>query len=169
MILFTYYSHGQFAQPKVNVYYSDGVEVNEYLAITGCLKGVHYHSSYIEEGAMPTIGRNISISFNASKHVDELQSYSMDLKVGGKWIYYSGDVNGLEEVTLGLISEEIWDEFYVDTCKADYEGNVHISLRLLNELIPESYRSKVYCMHLDEGFVREEAEELGFNVVENEF
>jgi len=57
---------------------------------------------------------------------------------------------------------------YQDTCKADYDGNVHLSLRRLTELISEELRSNVWCMHLDSGFDVSEAKELGFNVVEIE-
>lgn len=88
---------------------------------------------------------------------------------GGEDVFYSGDATNtyFKNNVVGKLNH--FDILYVDTCKADYEGNVHLSLRELTELIPKKYRHKVWCMHLDEGFVREEAEALGFNVVVNEF
>lgn len=59
-----------------------------------------------------------------------------------------------------------FDEFYQDTCVAEYPGNVHLPLSLLTELIPAAVRSKVYCMHLDAGFPVKEAIDRGFNVVD---
>ena len=57
---------------------------------------------------------------------------------------------------------------YQDTCKADYDDNVHLSLRRLVELIPEGLRNNVYIMHTDEGFDFDKAKELGFNIAEIE-
>ena len=68
------------------------------------------------------------------------------------------------------INDDYYHSIYIDTCKVDYEGNVHISLRKLTELIEPHHHYKIWCMHLDEAFDREEeAELLGFNVVKNEF
>jgi hypothetical protein len=39
----------------------------------------------------------------------------------------------------------------------------------LAELIEPMHRDSMYCMHLDGGFAKDEAYELGFGVVENEF
>lgn len=169
LILYTYYSHGEFAKPKVTVYFSQSIEISNLLRINGCELDKVYHSKYMEEGAMLHIFDDVWISFNESKHVKEISCYGMELKINGDYIFYSSDTNEIDDIILGLIEEDIWKYFYIDTCKADYEGNVHLSLRKLNELIPEFYREKVWCMHLDEGFDREEAESLGFNVAKNEF
>lgn len=169
LILYTYYSHGEFAKPKVTVYFSEGVEVNKLLDVNGCELNKTYYSKHIEEGSMLHIFNNVSVSFDKIKHVEEIPCYGMELKINGDYIFYSSDTNEIDDITLELIEEDVWNYFYIDTCKADYEGNVHLSLRKLNELIPEFYREKVWCMHLDEGFVREEAESMGFNVVRNEF
>lgn len=54
---------------------------------------------------------------------------------------------------------------YHDTCLNDFKGNVHTSLRVLSEIIPEKYRKQVYCIHIHgENFV-EKAEKQGFNEV----
>lgn len=62
------------------------------------------------------------------------------------------------------IFERIIDEFYQDTCLADYEGSTHASLRLLCETIPEDKRYKVYCMHIDCDELIKKAKDAGFNV-----
>lgn len=46
-----------------------------------------------------------------------------------------------------------------------YEYTVFTLLRKLSELVPEKYRSLVYCIHIDgENFIRE-ARKCGVNVV----
>ena len=98
-----------------------------------------------------------------------LKSYILIILILGYNIFYSSDTNELTNLQMEDIKYRNNFIAYVDTCKADYEGNVHLSLRKLTELIEPEYRHKVWCMHLDEGFNREEAESLGFNVVKNEF
>ncbi|MBD3108587.1 ribonuclease Z [Bacillus sp. AGMB 02131] len=101
------------------------------------------------------------------QHVPHLKCFAYLLEIDGRKVYYSGDCNMvpddiLEEMLAGNI-----DLFYQDTSKADFEGNVHLSLRKLTELIPEQLRNRVYCMHLDQAFSVEEANELGFRVVQS--
>lgn len=168
LILYTYYSHGEFAKAKVNVYFISNTSVDSILALNGCVDGVHYNSvvvNYITPKAIE--GTNISFYFFDSEHVDEIPSYSIELKIGETLVYYSGDTSHIDRITLSAIENDFYNLAYIDTCKADYEGNVHLSLRKLSELIKPELRHKVWCMHLDEGFNREEAQELGFNVVTN--
>lgn len=99
------------------------------------------------------------------QHVPHLKCFAYLLEIGGKRVYYSGDCNMVpDEIMTEMLAGKI-DLFYQDTSKADFEGNVHLSLRKLTELIPESHRNRVYCMHLDQAFSTDEAQELGFHVV----
>lgn len=98
-------------------------------------------------------------------HVETIEAYGFILKVQGETIYYSGDANTLPcEVIQGLQEEKI-DAIYHDTCGLDYEGNSHMSLRRLKEVVGETYRSKVYCMHLDKYITEKEILKEGFRVV----
>lgn len=99
------------------------------------------------------------------KHVPHLICFAYLLHIEGKQIYYSGDCNMIPEQILTMMLEDKIDLFYQDTSKADFEGNVHLSLRQLTENIPSKLRHKVFCMHLDPIFSVEEANELGFQVV----
>ena len=96
-------------------------------------------------------------------HIDGHSSYGYHIGIDETDIWYSGDcsVFAWEEDELCL-----FDEIYQDTCLADYEGNVHLSLRKLCEEVPEKYRHKVYCMHIDNDALIKEAIKEGFNVVE---
>jgi len=44
------------------------------------------------------------------------------------------------------INDDYYHSIYIDTCKVDYEGNVHTSLRKLTELIEPHHHYKIWCM-----------------------
>lgn len=170
LILYTYYSHGEFAKSKVTVYSCKGVKVDNYLKLTGCIKDKHYKGEKLNEGFKHYINnRELIFSFDKTKHVKELTCYNLEIEFDDEYYFYSGDSNVLSDNMLELIEMNFFDYLYIDTCKADYPGNIHLSLRELSEKVKVEYRHNIYCMHLDEGFDKDEAESLGFKVVENEF
>lgn len=164
-IFYSYYSHGEMAKPNVSIYSAYDVKVEEMLAINGIIPEVHCLTKKFQSDTQYTLNF-CEVLFERTSHVKEIPSYSIELSIDDKLIYYTGDTNNLKE---SLRNPMVFDYVYVDTCKADYEGNVHLSLRKLSELVSSDVRSKFWCMHLDEGFDRLEAETLGFNVVTNEF
>lgn len=107
---------------------------------------------------------NLKFKFIPIAHMRAMDCYALNISDEDKRIYYSGDSNEIPKEVLDQL-EKI-DELYQDTCMAEYEGNVHLSLRKLSELIPVYYRSKVYCMHIDNNELIERAKNKGFNVVE---
>lgn len=100
-------------------------------------------------------------------HDKNLKAYSYIIFFNSKIIYYSGDTNVIMPFVLEMIKSDDLVAFYQDTNTLDYPDNVHLSLKKLTEQIPEEYRHKVWCMHLDELFDRDEYESLGFNAVRN--
>ena len=92
-------------------------------------------------------------------------------------IWYSGDTNDISEryieELINSVDESEYKYYedmiiYQDTCLADYEGNIHLSLNKLCEKVEPKYRNKIYCMHLDCDELIDKAKEEGFNVVEVE-
>jgi len=170
LILYTYYVHGQFAKNKVTVYSPFDTGVSKILKLNGCLDGIHHSEKLIGGVSDITIINDFAtFNFSRNSHVEELYTYHINLNILGYNIFYSSDINEL--TTLQIEDIKYRNNFiaYIDTCKADYEDNVHLSLHKLTELIEPHHRYKIWCMHLDEVFDREEAESLGFNVVKNEF
>lgn len=171
LILYTYYSHGEFAKSKVTVYSPSDTKVDNVLELNGCVEHTHFqYIPTIENEIVHIDGfKNLLVTFFESKHVDEISSYSLDIVIDETIdILYTSDASEIPLVHILHLATS-YDYAFIDTCKADYEGNVHLSLRKLTELIKPELRHKVYCMHLDEGFDRNEADALGFNVVVNEF
>ena len=176
LIFYTYYSLGEFAKNKITIISPSDTKVNDLLSINGCVEGLHFSRKILPITMDIEIeSMDMYICFAPTVHVEYISSYRIALRIGrysnSVRILYSGDATGTYFYNKETLIEklETFDIFYVDTCKADYVGNPHLSLRELTELIPEEYRHKIWCMHLDEGFDREEAEALGFNVVVNEF
>lgn len=94
----------------------------------------------------------IEITPQETQHVNNLKCYGYFFKDENKHFYYSGDSNMIPDNVLNMLFEGKLDRLYQDTCVADYDGNVHLSLRKLCELIPKEHREKVWCMHYDKGF-----------------
>ena len=106
-----------------------------------------------------------SVEFLPVSHVKTIPCYGFIMNIEGDTFYYSGDSNNIEDRILEMLKQDELNSLYQDTCGLDYEGNPHMSLRKLKELISKEYRNRVYCMHLDENITREEILESGFNVV----
>lgn len=89
------------------------------------------------------------------------------MRLDEKFFYYSGDANTISsKIMNGIISGEL-DKVYQDTCGLDYEGNNHLSLKKLCNIVPLEWRNKVYCMHLDKHISEKEIRDNGFHVTTN--
>lgn len=166
LVFYMFFMQGELGKPKVTVYAPSDVRHELLLEINGCFKDVHYHSVTLVEDASDLISNlQTCVTPIRTKHVPNMASYSYKivLEAGTNLvIWYSGDTNMIPDSVLNKLDE--LDVLYIDTCKADYENNPHLSLNQLETLIPKESRHKVWCMYLDEGFEIEQAKSLGFNV-----
>lgn len=165
LIFYGYYVMGEFAKPSIQVYSPNKLKVREILRLMS-VKDEQYGFHVIDNnGEIPDVG--IEFETIKVKHSPELDAYAYLMNIEGESIYYSGDCSDIPPSILDSFKRGEIDRFYQDTSKLDYPGNVHMSLRVLTELIPEELREKVFCMHLDNQFDPGEAKSLGFNVVES--
>lgn len=142
------------------VYYPSS-DIEELLKLMGHDK--EYILQKSEVNSSFNIG-SLSFRFIPISHMKVMDCYALDIADENKRVYYSGDSN---DIPKEIISElDKIDEIYQDTCMAEYEGNIHLSLRKLCELIPNKYRNKVYCMHIDNNELIVKAEEKGFNAAQ---
>jgi hypothetical protein len=114
-----------------------------------------------------TIGKTIEIETIKQKHVDSIDNYGYVIDIDNFKCYYSGDSNEILDEILERFEEFCF--FYQDTCIEQLADSPHLALNELCDYFALSNRNKVFCMHLDEKFDRNEAINLGFNVVTNEF
>jgi len=165
LIFYGYYAMGEMMKPNVTVYAPYFLEISRLLKMVGVKQNsynlVQFHNNVIIDN-LKMLVESVDVT-----HVKELDCYGYVIQFEGKVAYYSGDSNDIPKTILGNLHSGVFDYFYQDTCKADYEGNVHLSLRKLDELVKSDVRDRVYCMHLDGGFVKKEAEDLGFKVAES--
>lgn len=171
LIFYGYYAMGEMMKPNVTVLAPKALRIDRILELTGVDAKTYNFVSVEDKVGMGLYYRDFQFTFQAVPvtHVSELHCYGYIINHDGKRAYYSGDSNMIPHDILDDLNLGCFDYFYQDTCKAHYDGNVHLSLNKLNQLVNSNMRDRVYCMHLDGGFVREEAEYLGFNVVKNEF
>lgn len=164
LIFYSYYSMGKMGESCLTILSPKDININVVLKSMGVQHGLYHHKTFTN---IVFIDLNITVMFNAIKvnHVPELKCYGYEIFIGDECYYYSGDCNEIPKFILKNLHKGHYDRFYQDTCIADYEGNVHLSLKKLDELIGEDMRDKVYCMHLDGAFNNDKAKELGFNVV----
>lgn len=108
-----------------------------------------------------------TFNFYLTDHVQEIDAFCIVYETADGVTYYSADTNSTELLEKYLKVENL-DRIYMDTCLADYEGNVHVSLRRLLEVVPKELRHKVYAMHLDNAQLFEKLAEHGFMVAEKE-
>lgn len=146
-----------------NIYFNEPESISEYLDLLGAKEGKAFNVYDAEDKKIDFLG--LEFSCIMTKHTKNLNSYSYILKFDeGNDIFYSGDSRETNiDVIPFLKSGNI---IYHDTCLNWGKGCPHTSLKELSERIPEEYRNKVYCMHIDCNELVVKAEELGFNVVE---
>jgi len=164
LIMYCFYCKGI----KPNVYYPKKDNMECFLNSTGA-----YHNDLWNTMNKDDLEEKLGLIISPRRvsHVSEVATYGYHLEDNytGEIIAYTGDTNSKWSDFIEL-KYHTWNHtiMYQDTCLADYEGNVHTSLRELCEIVPKEYRNKVYCMHLDCDELIEKAKAEGFNVVEVE-
>ena len=166
LIFYGYYSMGELFKPSVTVIAPPNLEIEDVLNAVGVKKDTYYLCDITDYTFISKIG--IGVIPTRVEHVEELNCYGYIIFKRDIVAYYSGDCYEIPDNILESLNRGDFDYFYQDTSKAHYDGNVHLSLHKLTELVDIKYRDRVYCMHLDEKFDIEEAESLGFNVASNE-
>lgn len=167
LIFYSYYSLGVMGEKCLTVLSPIGVNVNTTLRTLGVEPSLY---SMISINGLSNIGNfensNLLINTIKVKHVNELSCYGYEIYYKSKIIYYSGDCYEIPEDILTKINANVYHAVYQDTCIADYDGNVHLSLKKLNQLVTNenSVRENIYCMHLDNNFDCDMALAMGFKI-----
>jgi len=104
------------------------------------------------------------VSYVKTKHCDELDSCGILFKTNQGLVFYSGDMRDPAPILELLGSGDPIDRIYVDS-NNDREPNMHhISIHLLNGLIPPELKPKIHCMHINSNSCAEEARAYGFSL-----
>ena len=106
-----------------------------------------------------------SVSFIETKHVSELNCYSILFDTSLGLLFYSGDSNDIN-LLLSITSNDHFNLAYVDTTSSTLPNQPHLSIYSLVDRIPQSIRKQIYCMHFNDSNCIQLAEEFGFSVVD---
>lgn len=109
-----------------------------------------------------------NIRYIETTHCKELNCYGLIFNTKEGIIYYSGDTNEINIIKTLLSSGKPINKIYMDTTTANYPGNVHLYIGILQEIIPDELKSRVYCMHINSDDCIKQAKTLGFHVVETD-
>lgn len=186
LILYSYYSMGTMGEVKINLIEPSENSKNKFMDNTNRMVSIedimnlmgisfnNYNLSELDHEEYTSIAFDLNFEGEFEimikpvqvKHVEELDCFGYEIIYNDIHIYYSGDCYEIPEEKLKLINEGYYDYVFQDVCKADYEGNVHLSLNKLDKLIvnDRTIRNKIFCMHLDQNFSKDEAIKLGFNI-----
>lgn len=110
-----------------------------------------------------------NIRYIETSHCDELNCYGILFATPNGLVYYSGDTREINTIKSLITSGQKIDKLYIDTTTANFPCNVHLYIGILQEQIPEEFKNKIYCMHINDDECIEEAKKLGFNVVEIQY
>lgn len=87
--------------------------------------------------------------------------YSLFFNTAEGPILYTSDSNDTKYIK-ALVDTNSYSKIFADVTLTIPQ--VHLDLNLLNEIVPENQKEKVYCMHFDSPKCLEKAKELGFNI-----
>lgn len=140
--------------------------IEKILSGFGCTEVMYnYVNEKVFDGKNETF-RNIR--YVETSHYDELNCYGILFNTQNGIVYYSGDTREINTIKTLINSGKPIDKLYIDTTTANFPGNVHLYIGILQETIPEELKDHVYCMHLNNDCCIEQAKALGFNVVETQ-
>lgn len=161
VIFYSYY----ILKRKANIFFQSKELIERFLESIGVTTEMYNLNSLDRvDFNDPQLGE-VTIKFSPGSHVDTIPSYGFIMEQNARMFYYSGDSNNLSNKILEKLKNGQIYRIYQDTCGLDYEGNSHLSLKKLCELVPEEFRRKVFCMHLDKNVTAEEIKDNGFDVV----
>lgn len=129
----------------------------------GCNKSMY---NYIEEKEFDDKYNTFkNIRYVETKHTNELACYGLLFNTESGIVYYSGDTKEIDIVKKLIADKKTIDKLYIDTTTANFPGNPHLYIGILQESIPDNLKNHVYCMHINNDSCIKKAENLGFNIV----
>ncbi len=126
------------------------------------LLGVPPEAFVLEGAELFTVGDWLTARFEPQVHADTMPAFGLELALGNRRLWYSGDSRGIPARILARFLAGEITCLYQDTAGQERPDGLHLSLAGLTALIPAPLRSRVVCMHLDESFDPVQAEALGF-------
>lgn len=164
LIMYSYYKLNN----KVNIIVPK--EKKEYISnllsiinLFGCSKDMYNTKYDIEYSNKYNVFQHIS--FVTTKHVDNLECFSIVFNTKDGIIFYSGDTKEINLLIKIINSNQKIDKIYIDTTTDNYPNNAHLNIEIIHNNIPFELKNKVYCMHINNYECIKLIEKYGFNIV----
>ena len=106
------------------------------------------------------------VCYVKTSHCDELETCGILFETGQGLVFYSGDINDPAPLLEIINSGRKIDKLFIDSDSNRKPSLHHISIHLLNDIVPQELKSKVLCMHINKNFDVKEARDYGFRIVE---
>jgi ribonuclease BN (tRNA processing enzyme) len=105
------------------------------------------------------------VRYVKTSHCDELKSCGILFETEQGLVFYSGDMRDPAPLLEIIKSGRKIDKVYIDS-NNDREPHIHhVSVHMLNDILPPEIKPKIRCMHLNNSRCAEEAAAYGFGVV----
>lgn len=101
----------------------------------------------------------------STRHQLDQQAFSIVFETSAGGVFYSGDTCTTDQLRVFLATHHEPECIYMDTTDTDFPGNVHLSLKLLEEAVPLPIRSRVKMMHINRAECIKNGHMKGFGVV----
>ncbi|MCL2320266.1 MAG: MBL fold metallo-hydrolase [Treponema sp.] len=95
-------------------------------------------------------------------HCDELETCGILFETDNGLVFYSGDMRDPAPLLNIIESGRPIDKIYVDSNNDTKPNPHHISIRLLNDIVPPEIKPKIHCMHINSSHCADEARAYGF-------
>ena len=106
------------------------------------------------------------VSYVKTRHCDELESCAILFETDQGLVFYSGDMNDPAPLLEIINSKRKIDKIFIDSNNDRTPNMHHISIHVLNDILPPELKSRVHCMHINNSLCEREARTYGFGVVE---
>lgn len=160
LIFYTYY----FLKGNVEIFHKEKDKISSILNLLGVNQSYYVVNDnekiYIEN-------MKIHLEIIKASHSKSLNAFSCVIEYNDEKSYYSGDSNVITDYILERFKARDIKYIYQDTCGKDYDGNAHLYIGKIADVIDESLRPFVTCMHIDQVLSDEDFKKYDLKKAEN--
>ena len=137
-------------------------DLDTYLKCQGLTKEAYSYKDELEYSNKYNMFK--SIKYINTIHSAHLSCYSIIFNTNKGIIYYSGDTKELDTLK-SLLNDNLY-KAYIDT--NSHPNGPHIYINDLVSVVPNNYKNKIYCMHVNDEECIKLIKENGFNIAKEE-
>ena len=139
-------------------------DIRALLAIYGLTGGMYHFVNTRDLDGVSSLFN--SVRYVKTSHCDELASSGLVFETTRGLVFYSGDMSESAPLLDLIKSGKPIEKIYIDS-NNDREPNPHhLSIHLLNDIVPPEIKPKIFCMHINNSQCLADAEAYGFGTVE---